>query len=113
MKGFKQPSFQDRATASAQAKKDALEKLKAAPKRDEAEIAARIERQRQKEEAAAAKRAAIREAKEEAERAEREKVLQAEAERTAAEEALKASMPTQAELKARRDARYAARKARK
>jgi competence ComEA-like helix-hairpin-helix protein len=54
MKGFKDPGFQDRAAASARAKKSALEKLKAAPKPDEAELAAGAERQKAREAKAAA-----------------------------------------------------------
>jgi hypothetical protein len=41
MKGFKDPGFQDRVAAAARAKEAALEKLKAAPKPDAAELAAR------------------------------------------------------------------------
>ena len=139
MKGFKEPGFQDRAAASARAKQSALEKLKAAPKRDPAAIAARAARQRPpqrpldrrqgstgrselaagdhdrragrrwREEKEAARRAAARAAKE---AAQAEKEAQAARE---AEAAARAAPPvrTEAELKAARDARYAARKKRK
>lgn len=106
MKGFKDPGFQDRAAASARAKKSALEKLKTAPKPDEAEIAARIERQKARDAKAAAKREAVKQQREEAQRIEDEKRAAAKAEREKPE-------PTEAERKAARDARYAARKNRK
>ncbi|HTN13903.1 MAG TPA: DUF6481 family protein [Sphingomonadaceae bacterium] len=102
MKGFKNPSFQDRASASALAKTRALEKMKAAPKPTAEELAAlnarRLEREAQQE----AKRAAAREAKAEQARKEEEERL-----------AKLAAIPTEADRKAARDARYAARKKRK
>jgi hypothetical protein len=106
MKGFKDPGFQDRAAASARAKKSALEKLKAAPKPDEAELAAGAERQKARDAKAAAKREAIKAEREEAQRIEQEKREAARAEREKPE-------PTEAERKAARDAKYAARKKRK
>lgn len=105
MKGYKEPGFQDRATASARAKSSALKQLKAAPKPDEAELAARIARQQERDAKAAAKRAA----KEEARLLEQEKLAEAKREREKAIEPPK----SEAELKAARDARYAARKKRK
>ena len=94
MKGFKDPGFQDRVAAAARAKAAALEKLKAAPKPDEAELAARAARRLERE---AAKRAKEEEA-------------------LAADQARIAAAPpvlTEADRKAARDARYAARKKRK
>jgi len=102
MKGFKNPSFQDRANASASAKTRALEILKAAPKPDEAELAAGAARAQEREAKEAAKREAVRLAKEE----------QAQKEEAARLAAIVA-VPTEAERKAARDAKYAARKARK
>jgi len=102
MKGFKNPSFQDRASASASAKTRALELLKAAPKPSEADLAARAARAAERDAREAAKREAARAAK-------AESALKEEAERAAQA----ASIPTEAELKAARDERYAARKKRK
>jgi hypothetical protein len=101
MKGYKEPGFQDRAAASARAK------MKSAPKPDEAQLAARAERQAKREAKAAAKRAA----KEEAQRLEQEQAIEAKNEQARAE----AEVPvlTEADRKAARDARYAARKKRK
>ena len=104
MPPYKDPSFQDRAALSAQAKQKALEKLKNKPPVDEAVLAARRETAARREAAAQEKRAA--------------KAAQAEAEASArAEAAAKvAAAPapkTEAELKAARDAKYAARKSRK
>jgi len=109
MRGYKEPSHQDRIAAASEAKNKALAKLKAAPKPDEAELAARAALRKQREAKAEEKRAASREARLEKRRLADEK-------RAAAKEArVKATPPkrTEAELKAARDARYAARKARK
>ncbi len=109
MRGYKEPGFNERTAAAASARAKALEKLKAKPPVDEAELARQIARQAEREAADAAKRAAAKLAREQAEIAKRE------AARLAAEEAL-ANAPkvrTAEELKAARDARYAARKARK
>ena len=94
-------SFQDRINSAAQAREKALAKLKAKPPRDEKVIAERVERQKQRD----AKEAEKREAKRAAKAAEDE-----------ARGAAKAAVPapkTEAELKAARDAKYAARKARR
>jgi hypothetical protein len=97
---FKDPSFQDRINSAAQARDKALAKLKAKPPLDEAVIAERKARQEQRDAREAEKAEARRAAREE----------------EAAAKAAKAAVPppkTEAELKAARDARYAARKARK
>lgn len=109
MRGFKEPSFNERVAAANSAKAKALEMLKNKPKPTEAELAERAERQRAKELAQAEKRAAIQAARE------AEKAAKEQAEREAAEAAAAArpKVPTAEELKAARDARYAARKARK
>lgn len=114
MKGYKAPSFQDRAAASAKAKDKALEKMKAVPQPDEAELAERAARRVEREalaEAKAAKARAAREQKQADAEAKKAEAKRLEAER----EAANAPPPkrTEEELKAARDARYAARKKRK
>lgn len=97
-------SFQDRAAQAAKAKEKALEQLKARPPVDEKLAAERA--------AAGEKREAAKMEKSAAKKAER----QAAAEAKAAADAVRAAAaapPTEAELKAKRDARYAKRKARK
>jgi hypothetical protein len=112
MAGYKEPAFQDRVAAAAKARETALARLKAKPPIDPAVVAERIEKERAREQAAA-ERAAQRAA----ERAERAAAAE---ERAAAAELAKAKAlaaivppPTDAERKAARDAKYAARKARK
>ena len=107
MKSYKDPSFQDRVGRAAKAKQEALDRLRTKPPVDEAVLAARRAKAEAREAAAAEKR--------EAKRAERER---AEAEKAAVAQAT--SKPstdrvplTEAERKAARDARYAARKKRK
>jgi hypothetical protein len=93
-------SFRDRAGQAAEAKKKALEKYKARPPVDEKAAAERLAAEQRKEAARAEKAAA----------------KKAEAEAKAAEAAAKAARlapPTAAEMKAARDARYAARKNRR
>jgi hypothetical protein len=109
MKGYKQPGFEDRVAAAKRAKEEALAKLRSKPPVDEAELAARIERERAREAAAAEKRAAAQKAKEDALAAK----LAAEEEARAKAEAARPKVATPEEMKAARDARYAARKARK
>jgi hypothetical protein len=101
---FKDPSFQDRVGRAAQAKQKALEQFRSRPPLDEKVLAERkaasLKREAAKAEKAAAKKAAE----------------QAAAEAKAAEAAAKAAVPpppTEAERKAARDARYAARKNRR
>ena len=94
-------TFQDRAGQSAEAKKKALEQYRSRPPVDEKAAAERIAARQEKEAAKAEKAAAKK-----AERA-------AAAEAKVADEAAKAAAAapkTEAELKAARDARYAARK---
>ncbi|TVV74050.1 DUF6481 family protein [Sphingomonas solaris] len=121
MAGFKDPSFNDRAAAAAKAKQAALEKFKAKPVLDEATLAAR----RVAEEAKAAREAERRAARTAAkEAAEQEKLAAIAAKEAAAREAEEAKAREEsdniarqiellAEQKAARDAKYAARKARK
>lgn len=109
IQGFKEPGFQERVAAANRAKDKALEKLRNKPPVDEAEVARQLAKRQAKEAAAAEKRAAARQAREEARAAKRERALEA------AEAAIKAQpkVLTEAERKAARDARYAARKNRK
>ncbi|MEG8223185.1 DUF6481 family protein [Sphingomonas sp. HH69] len=107
MRGYREPGFQDRVAAAEDAKTKALEKLKAKPPVDEAEQAEKLANRLAKEAAARERREAKLREREEAEaarKAERE---------AAAEAALPPPAMTEAERKAARDARYAARKARK
>jgi hypothetical protein len=105
MPSFKDPSFQDRAASAAQARQRALDKLRARPPIDPAVVEQRKAAQ------------ALRDA--EAERAREEKKAAREREKAEKRERAAASSPaprpelTEAEKKAARDARYAARKNRK
>ena len=97
MKTFRDKSFGDRQGQAAEAKKKALEQLRSRPPVDEAVAAERKaasdEREKNRAEKAAAKK---------------------EAQQAAADaEAKVPAPPSEAELKAARDARYAARKKRK
>jgi hypothetical protein len=104
VKSYKDPSFQDRVSRAAEAKKKALEQLRSRPPLTPAVAAERkaasLRREASKANKAAAKKAS----------------KQAEIEVAAAEAAAKAAIPTpptEAERKAARDARYAARKNRR
>lgn len=114
MASFKHPSFQDRVASANKAKQKALDHLKAKPPVDEALMATRRQEREARERTLQDERTA---------KAHETKVAKAEAASTkaaelaAAEEAaalkaarLKPSTPD--EMKAARDARYAARKAR-
>lgn len=117
MRGFKEKSFSDRQTASADAKRALLRRFHAQPGLDDpavieqraarqALVAAREQRIAERD--AARREAKARAAAEEQERVTRERLEAAErAEREAAE-----AIALEAERKAARDARYAARKAR-
>jgi membrane protein involved in colicin uptake len=104
MKTYKDPSFQDRVGRAADAKKKALEQLRSRPPRDAAVAAERKAASVKRERTVADKDAARRAAK------------KAVADAATAEAEAKAAIPpppTEAERKAGRDARYAARKNRK
>ncbi|WP_310532332.1 DUF6481 family protein [Novosphingobium sp.] len=103
MASYKDPSFQDRTALAQQAREKAL-KLLAAKKApvDEAEVARRKAAREAKEAAEAEKRAAKKAA-----------IEQAKAEKKAAAMVPEVAKPTEEELKAARDAKYAARKNRK
>ncbi len=101
---FKDPSFQDRIGSAVDAKKKAMEQLRSRPPVDEKILAERqakrLERETRDAEKSAAKKAAQQAAKDS----------------KADEAAAKAAVPpppTEEERKAARDARYAARKARR
>jgi hypothetical protein len=111
---YKDPSFQDRAAAAASAKQMALDKFKAKPPVDPALLEekrlAREAREHAIAEERAQKAAALAAAK--AETAARIAAEKAAADALAAEKANRAKPATAAEMKAARDARYAARKGR-
>ncbi|MBB5047909.1 hypothetical protein HNR60_002666 [Rhodopseudomonas rhenobacensis] len=114
MSGFKEPSFADRQKAAQQARKSILEKFKAQPGPDDPLVQQRAAER----EAQAAARAAAKIARdaEKAEKKRRDEEAAAEALALAArekEEAAKREEALEAERKAARDARYAARKKRK
>ena len=120
MPAYKQPTFQERTELAAKAKQAALEKLRAKPPVDEAVLAERRAAAAAREEAQAKareeKRAAReREIEERKARAAAEAAAAAQAAEAAAATASAKAEPvlTEAEKKAARDARYAARKQRK
>jgi hypothetical protein len=112
---FKDPSFQDRNSAARDAKQRALEQLKAKPPVDEAVMAERraaaAEKDRILAEARAVKAEALAKAKAEKAAIKAEEIARAEAAAALKAKRLKPTSP--AEMKAARDARYAARKAAK
>jgi hypothetical protein len=111
---FKEPSFADRQKAAIEAKKNILNKFKAAPGPDDPAVKARAAER----EAAAAARAEAKAARDaekavqKAREAEEAAAAVAQAAR-AKEEAVLAQAALEAQQKAARDARYAARKKRK
>lgn len=119
MPAFKEPGFQDRVASAARAKDKALAQLRAKPEPDQALMAERAAARAAREAAQAEKREAARLAKEEA-AAERARLAEIAAQEKAAAAAAAAAIAapeqpvlTEAERKAARDARYAARKNRK
>jgi DNA-binding protein H-NS len=101
---FKNPSFQDRIDSAGEAKKKALEQLRSRPAVDEKIVAERQARRSERESREAEKAAA------------KKATQQAAKDTLAAEAAAKAAIPpppSEAERKAARDAKYAARKARR
>ncbi len=99
MASYKDPSFQERTALAKQAREKALKLLAAKPEPDAALIAER-------QAALAAKEAAAREKS----AARKAAIAQAKADKIAASQVPEKVMPSEAELKAARDARYAARK---
>lgn len=116
MQGYKEPSFQDRMAVAQSAKNKALKQMNSRAPVDPAERDRRIADRAAKDEAQRIKRAATQEAKKAAQATkESEQRAKREEARLAAEMALAAPprVLDEAELKSARDARYAARKARK
>jgi len=115
LRSFKDPSFQDRVASASKAKQKALDQLRAKPPVDEALMAARRQEREARDRALEEERAG--KAREKAAtRAEKASVKAAELAAAEAAVALKAARlkpSTPEEMKAARDARYAARKARK
>lgn len=109
MQGYKEPGFQERAAAAHRARSKALVGLRAKPPLDEAELARRNAARLAKEAVAAERRAAARQAREDARIAKVERAREA----AAAAAAALPKVLTEADRKAARDARYAARKSRK
>jgi hypothetical protein len=112
---FKDPSFQDRVAAAGKAKQNALDKLKAKTPEDPAVMAERRAAWEQQEQARAEERATKAEAKAaaKAEKVAAKAAQQAEEEAAAALKASRLKPTSAAEMKAARDARYAARQARR
>jgi hypothetical protein len=112
---FKNPSFQDRQASAEKAKQKAIDQLKAKPPVDEGEMAKRrqaweLQQQSLSDERAAKAKA---HAAAKADEASSKAAMQAEAERAAALKAARMKPASAEDMKAARDARYAARKARK
>lgn len=105
MRGYKEPGFQDRTAAAQDARNKALEQLRSKPAPSEAEQSERLAKSLAKEAAAREKREAVLREREAAKVARREQ-----ADKDAAKQPV---VLTDAERKAARDARYAARKSRK
>lgn len=115
MRSFKDPSFQDRVASASKAKQKALDQLRAKPPVDEALMAARRQEREARDRALEEERA-VKAREKAATRAEKASVKAAELAAAEAAVALKAARlkpSTPEEMKAARDARYAARKARK
>jgi hypothetical protein len=112
---YKNPTFQDRQAAAGEAKQKALDRLKAKPVVDEAELAEKRQAWEAQQQALAKERAEKAEAKAaaKAEKAAKKAAEIAEAEAAAALKAERLKPASAADMKAARDARYAARKARK
>ena len=115
MASFKIPTFQDRVASAGKAKQEALDRLKAKPPVDEAKQAQLREAYEAEQRVLAEQRAAKAEAKAaaKAEKLAQEAAERAEAEAAAELKAARLKPASAAEMKAARDARYAARKARK
>lgn len=116
MQGYKEPSFQDRMAVAQNAKNKALTQMSRKAPVDPAERARRVASQAAKDEAQRIKRAATQEAKKAAQAIKESAQLATREEARLASEIAVAAPPRvidEAELKSARDARYAARKARK
>lgn len=112
MVAYKAPDFTERAAAARAAKQRALELLRDKPAPDAAAIAAR-QAAREAKEAAEAERRAARKAVAEQAKADKKAAAAPPVVEKVVPEKSTVMVPSAAELKAARDARYAARKARK
>ena len=114
MASFKDPSFQDRVASARQAKQKALDQLKAMPPVDEALMAALRQKREVRELALQQERTAKAQerAGAKAEKASNTAAALAAAEGAAALKAARLKPSSPEEMKAARDERYAARKAR-
>ena len=113
MSGFKEPGFEERKKAALKARENLLQKFRAQPGPDDPEVA----RRRAEREAVAANRARLKQeraATKANQKRREEEAVAAEAARIAREKEEAAAQLAQleADQKAKRDARYAARKAR-
>jgi hypothetical protein len=112
---YKDPSFQDRVASAASAKQKAFDKLKAKPPVDPAVMAERRAAWETQEQAKSEQRTAKAEA-DAAAKADKKSIKaahEAEAKEAAALKAARLTPASAAEMKAARDARYAARQARR
>ncbi|GAA3903587.1 hypothetical protein GCM10022276_22800 [Sphingomonas limnosediminicola] len=115
MASFKDPSFQDRVASAAIAKQKALDQLRAKPPVDEVLMARRRQEHEVRQQALSVERTARSQANAAA-KAEKASLKAAEiaaTEAAAAKKAARLKPASPEEMKAARDARYAARKARK
>lgn len=112
MAGYKSPDFNERMAAARAAKERALDKLRNKPLPDPGVIAERQAARAARDAAAAERRAERQRAADEAKAAKAAAKSEAKPAASAAAPAAKPAL-SEAELKAARDARYAARKARK
>ncbi|TPG12360.1 DUF6481 family protein [Sphingomonas oligophenolica] len=113
MAGFKTPDFNERTEAARVAKQKALDQLRSKPAPDPAVVAERQAAAEAREKAAAERRAERKRAAETAKAAKAASEAPKPVETPAAPAPVEAPKPTEEELKAARDARYAARKKRK
>lgn len=115
MAAFKDPSFQERVASASKAKQKALDQLRSMPAIDPALIAKRRQERESREQALADSRAAKAQEKAaaKAEKASIKAAEEATADAAAALKAARLKPSSPEEMKAERDARYAARKARK
>lgn len=118
MASYKAPDFKERVALADTARRKALEQLRTRPAPDEAAVAERQAARQAREAAAQEKSLARRAAEQQAKDAKRAEAAQAIEAAEAAEAARLAAIPVRAvrsaaELKADRDARYAARKSRR
>ncbi|MFN3725552.1 MAG: DUF6481 family protein [Allosphingosinicella sp.] len=113
MAGYKSPDFNERMAAARAAKERALDKLRNKPAPEPGVIAERQAARAARDAAAAERRAERQRAAEEAKKTKAAAKSPKPEAKGGGERSPAPALPTEAELKAARDARYAARKARK